>query len=498
MKQLKLVFLMGLALTLNGCGGAASGDPSGSSSGAIGSSGSTGSSGTGSPSSGSTGGSSSSGTKPSGSSSSGSSSISSSSGSLPPPTGTSSSSGSSIPVQAGTLTAGDYDDLLNFTLYQNYISDYLQSNGPTNTVPVVDISKKVAIKIVDSAGLAINGASVAVQSDNSILLTYKTTADGIVNLFPGYDKLPADIQIVITSPDGTATLNKTLSTINIVPGQTLQFSLPVTSVPQTNIDIALVIDTTGSMSDEIRYLQNELKQVLKDTAANFPGASIRTGLVAYRDIGDNYVHEEFPFTADLAQFELDLFTLSADGGGDFPEAMDQGMNAAMKLNWRANSTKIALLVADAPPHESGITATWNSALLARKNQIHIVPVAASGVDKKAEFLMRSMAAVTNSRYIFLTDDSGVGNSHAEPTADCYLVTRLDSSIRRVVASLIKGNRVEPTKDEIIRSQGNYQAGVCAPLLPELPVTPVKPTIPDAPVKPATPVTPVTPVAALTP
>lgn len=346
-------------------------------------------------------------------------------------------------------------------------------------MPFVDVSKKLAIKIIDSAGIAVTGAVVSVQSENSTLLTYKTTADGIVNLFPGYDKLPAEIQIVITSPDGTATLNKTLSTINSVPGQTLQLSLPITSAPQTNIDIALVIDTTGSMSDEIRYLQNELKQVLKDTAANFPGASIRAGLVAYRDIGDNYVHEEFPFTADLAQFELDLFTLGADGGGDFPEAMDQGMNAAMKLDWRANSTKIALLVADAPPHESGITATWDSALLARKNQIHIVPIAASGVDKKAEFLMRSMAAITNSRYIFLTDDSGVGNSHAEPSADCYVVTRLDSSIRRVVASLIKGNRVEPKTEEVIRSQGNYQAGVCAPLTSEPPVPPEKPLTPAA-------------------
>ena len=78
--------------------------------------------------------------------------------------------------------------------------------------------------------------------------------------------------------------------------------------------------------------------------------------------------------------------------------------------------------------------------------------------------MRAMAAVTQSRYIFLTDDSGIGNPHAEPDVDCYVVTRLDTMVKRVLSSLITGARVEPGEAEIIRTVGNYNGGVCE--LPE--------------------------------
>ena len=74
--------------------------------------------------------------------------------------------------------------------------------------------------------------------------------------------------------------------------------------------------------------------------------------------------------------------------------------------------------------------------------------------------MRSMAQITGGRYLFLTDDSGIGNPHAKPTVDCYIVTRLDGLVTRTLSSLIKGERVEPEAGEVIRSVGNYWSGVC--------------------------------------
>jgi hypothetical protein len=41
---------------------------------------------------------------------------------------------------------------------------------------------------------------------------------------------------------------------------------------------------------------------------------------------------------------------SAEGGGDGPEAVADGLHAALKLSWRADSTKICVLISDAPPH----------------------------------------------------------------------------------------------------------------------------------------------------
>ena len=130
------------------------------------------------------------------------------------------------------------------------------------------------------------------------------------------------------------------------------------------------------------------------------------------------------------------------------------------MDWRKDAIKVNLLVADAPPHDRHIAETWDTGLLSRVNGIHIVPLAASGVDKTAEFLMRSMAQITGGRYLFLTDDSGIGNPHAKPTVDCYIVTRLDGLVTRTLSSLIKGERVEPEAGEVIRSVGNYRSGVC--------------------------------------
>ena len=92
--------------------------------------------------------------------------------------------------------------------------------------------------------------------------------------------------------------------------------------------------------------------------------------------------------------------------------------------------------------------------------IHMHPLAASGVADTAEFLMRVSASLTHGRYLFLTDDSGVGNAHAEPTVPCYTVTRLDQLIARVVASELAGERIEAGSEQIIREVGSQRNGVC--------------------------------------
>ena len=52
-------------------------------------------------------------------------------------------------------------------------------------------------------------------------------------------------------------------------------------------------------------------------------------------------------------------------------------------------------------------------------------VGASGVDEVAWLPRRAASELSGGRYLFLTDDSGVGGPHKEPTLPCYLVTKLD-------------------------------------------------------------------------
>ncbi len=362
--------------------------------------------------------------------------------------------------QAGMLTAGDYDDVLNPDLYKAYVDKVLQDELKWKDLPYVDASERIAIKVVDRLGKPMPLAKISLQAANgSPMFPLRTGADGMAYLYPSYDAL-IDGMTVSVSVDGAPPLRRAVSSQTLSDGGVLEFDLGKDAAPVNQLDLLLTLDATGSMSDEMRYLQVELVSILKRLKRNQADLDIRVGLVVYRDKGDDYVVRDVPFTGDFDAFTQQFNAQEAEGGGDFPEAMQDAMKAGLDFEWRDGAIKINMLVADAPPHEEDIQVTWDSGLISRSRGIHIVPLAASGVEKSAEFLMRGMAQLTGGRYLFLTDDSGIGNAHAEPTVDCYVVTRLDGLVLRVLESLVTGSRVEPEGDAVIRTVGNYRAGVC--------------------------------------
>jgi hypothetical protein len=228
------------------------------------------------------------------------------------------------------------------------------------------------------------------------------------------------------------------------------------------LDIALVIDTTGSMGDEIRYLQSEFLALSSAIEAKYPNSTQRWSLVVYRDVGDDYVTQSYDFREDAADFRSKLALQSAGGGGDFPEAPDAALAAMAQLSWRTdqNTARLAFWVADAPHHDDKAPAMLAALRAARSIDVHIYPVASSGINELTELTMRSAAQLTGGRYLFLTDDSGIGGSHKEPTIPCYFVTQLDNAILRMVDIELSGEYHEPAADEIIRTGGNPQDGAC--------------------------------------
>ena len=64
--------------------------------------------------------------------------------------------------------------------------------------------------------------------------------------------------------------------------------------------------------------------------------------------------------------------------------------------------------------------------------VRLIPVASSGVNTETEFLLRSWAVMTGGTYTFLTDHSGVGNSHLEPTVGEYEVEKLNDLMVRLL------------------------------------------------------------------
>jgi Mg-chelatase subunit ChlD len=357
-------------------------------------------------------------------------------------------------AQAGLLTAGDTDDLINPEQYAHYAGRFLQASG--GTLPFVDTRTRVAVRVIDSAGRPVPFAKVEVRRDRGPL-ELVAAADGTASFYPRFDDVPQKTLVKASSTAGNG-----IRTVDLASSQSRWIDIPVagTSHSVNAMDVALVIDTTGSMGDEMAYLQAELDSIVARLKRDAGNLDLRIGVILYRDDGDDYVVRSAPFTDDISSIRTMLAAQDANGGGDTPEAVDQAMVAASKLQWRPEGAKALLLVADAPPHDDRLAATIDATKQLRSRGVQIIPVAASGVEANAEYMMRTMAALTQGRYIFLTDDSGVGNLHEEPDVSCYVVTHLDQLIGRVLAGIAQGRRIEPNQSEVIRVVGNYNRGRC--------------------------------------
>ena len=200
------------------------------------------------------------------------------------------------------------------------------------------------------------------------------------------------------------------------------------------LDIVLVMDTTGSMGDELEYLKVELQAIAAEVNHEFPQVDQRWGMVAYKDVGDEYVTRVADF-ADIGSFSRSLGIEHASGGGDMPEAMDLALHASSGLSWRKgdDTARLVFLVGDAPPHAGNGTTSYMKAVEnMRAEHTTLYPVAGSGVDDDAEVLMRVGAKMTGGQYIFLTDHSGIGGHHAAPHVKDYQVETLHDAMRRMI------------------------------------------------------------------
>ncbi len=220
------------------------------------------------------------------------------------------------------------------------------------------------------------------------------------------------------------------------------------------VDVVFVFDATGSMGDELHYLQAEMRDVIARAKDATGGLAIRTGAVVYRDHGDVYLTRLSRLTDNIKTTQEFIDKQYASGGGDFPEAIPEALMAALNsAGWDADArARIAFLVLDAPCHKDGETLALlhEQILNAAAQGVRIVPVVCSGLDESGELLMRSLALATNGTSFFLTDDSGIGNKHLQPTTDTLKVEHLNDMLVRTIVEF----STMPTCDESqIQDQG---------------------------------------------
>ncbi len=349
--------------------------------------------------------------------------------------------------QPGSLTAGSIDDLADFAAFQEFLSAAHASLG--QQYPEFNVADAATIQIRDAAGASVLDANVEVYAlaspvddpAGAPLVSFRTAADGRALFLPEHDggELADYYAVVVTRPDGSDPTTHVFARGNAQWEITLAGEFA--KLP-TQLDLAFVIDATGSMSDELEFLKIEIDSIVAATAASHPDVHIRFSLVVYRDQGDEYVTRSYAFTDSLAEFRTLLGQQSAGGGGDYPEAMHLALEESLKFDWRAeNTARMLFLVADAPPHDEFAARTLAAAAQLRDEGVRVFPVASSGVADKAEYVMRTSAFLTQGKYLFLTDHSGYGNSHAQPNVDEYDVERLDQLMIRIIDSELSGTVV---------------------------------------------------------
>lgn len=333
---------------------------------------------------------------------------------------------------AGKLTAGEVNDFSKWDYWQDI------------AVPILDQYKKtwkffpnrrVSVQLTNFDNNPVIGKKLKLIDDKKEIIWESVTDNrGNAELWISslIDQKTNSQQYSIIDEEGNILSNNAKEFRN---GQNL-IKVKENCIKKRALDLVFVVDATGSMGDEINYLKSELLDVLKKVESNLTQTNVRYGSVFYRDKGDEYVTKKFDFSNDAENLINFIKKQNASGGGDKPEAVVEAVESSVdELSWsNGNTTKIMFLLLDAPPHlsDENIERLHQKIKMASKKGITIIPIAASDTDKQTEYLMRTFALLTNGTYTFLTNDSGIGNKHIEPTASEYEVEKLNDLLLRLI------------------------------------------------------------------
>jgi hypothetical protein len=330
------------------------------------------------------------------------------------------------------LRAGNVDDNADFAGFLEYLD---RINGLGVRTRDFDATGRILISVKGTSGLPVAGAEIAVTTgaQGDRVATLRTTADGTARFFPGLYGAQDTESFTFTSLDRVLTGTR---------GGTVEFDVDTPGGVQgpVPLDVLFLLDATGSMGDEIDRLKATIDSVASRLSGMEPRPDVRFAMTLYRDEGDLFVTSTFDFTGDVEEFRRALGDVIAAGGGDYPEALEEGLADALgSPAWRdpASTVQLVFLVADAPPRlDRQVQVEYPAALQdAVARAIKIIPIASSESDDQAEAVFRQLAVVTGGRFVFLS--YGAAGAATGPGTDIgptdYEELPLDDLVVRLIA-----------------------------------------------------------------
>ena len=118
---------------------------------------------------------------------------------------------------------------------------------------------------------------------------------------------------------------------------------------QKTVDVAIMLDATASMGDEIQAATETMVSNVQKLKSMYPNCLFRLALVVYRDYDepDEFVIKDF--TTDVESIVAILKGQQPVGGNDASENVAGALDRLLDLSWRGDVCQV-FWVADAPAH----------------------------------------------------------------------------------------------------------------------------------------------------
>lgn len=352
--------------------------------------------------------------------------------------------------EPSSVKAGEWDDNANYRDFQGYIAQQ-QALG----IDKLDVSHRHFLVAVDKKNAGVPNCAISVSDEAGKTATLTTTASGRALFFPGAVGLSGHLFNAKTSclsPNAPATAK--FDTSSDDGATTLKIAAERPAITLPTIDLVFILDTTGSMSEEIQSVKDTIDQVV----AKFDKqVQVRVALVEYKDRGDDPETRVFQFSNDLPAFRKKISGIQASGGGDTPENVNAGLSVALRqLSWDKNaSARMAFLIADAPPHldYSNVEKYSASALLAAQNGIKVFTISASGMDALGQAVFRQIAQLTGASNMFVlrggagAQSTGAGDAKSScgGTHENFTSGKLDQLIVRKIKQEVASLKADPMR-----------------------------------------------------
>jgi hypothetical protein len=172
------------------------------------------------------------------------------------------------------------------------------------------------------------------------------------------------------------------------------------------LDVLFLLDSTGSMGDEIQVVKEKMIDMIAAIEGGRPRPDVRFGVLTYRDRGDEYVTLAHDFSDDTDACIAFIESIAAAGGGDGPESVNQALHEAVHdMGWDFGDRvdRMIFLIGDAGPHFYTDDFRWQDEIAsALERDIIVHTIGCSGLAGDGLRVFREIALGAEGTYEPLT------------------------------------------------------------------------------------------------